>query len=109
MRGIDLVVLPSRHEGFPNVVLEAMASRLPVVASRVGDVPRLVHDGVTGFLFDSGDAHGLAAALLQACSLRTEERQAMGKRARSVVEAHYGIASIASAHAQLYETLARPC
>lgn len=107
MRGIDLVVLPSRHEGFPNVVLEAMASRLPVVASRVGDVPRLVQDGATGFVFDSDDAEGLAAALLRACGLPASERRAMGERARALVEAEYGIATVARAYARLYESLVR--
>ena len=107
MRSLDVLVLPSRHEGFPNVVLEAMASRLPVVASRVGDVPRLVEDGATGYLFESGDADGLAAALLRACELPAAQRRAMGQRARASVEGRYDLATVAGAHARFYESLAR--
>jgi glycosyltransferase involved in cell wall biosynthesis len=107
MGALDALVLPSRHEGFPNVVLEAMASRLPVVASRVGDVPRLVEDGRTGFVFESDDAEGLAAALLRVSALSPSERSTMGRRAREVVESDYRIESIASLHVELYAQLAR--
>ena len=58
-----LLVLSSKTEALPNVVLEAMAAGLPVVATRVGGVPELVVPGLTGWLVDSGDAPALAAAL----------------------------------------------
>jgi glycosyltransferase involved in cell wall biosynthesis len=107
MRALDLLVLPSRHEGFPNVVLEAMASRVPVVASRVGDVPSLLEDGRTGFVFESEDADGLAHALLRASALAPAAREALVERARAVVEERYGIDAVAATHARLYESLAR--
>jgi len=107
MGGLDCLVLPSRHEGFPNVVLEAMASRLPVVASRVGDAPQLVEDGRTGFLFDSEDADGLAAALLRVAALSAAEREALGERARDVIERRYTIASVADTYSRLYESVLR--
>jgi glycosyltransferase involved in cell wall biosynthesis len=106
MRCLDLLVLPSLHEGFPNVVLEAMASRLPVVASRVGDVPNLIEDGRTGLLFENGDADGLVRALLRASAMSAAERVALGARARSVVEARFGIGTLAEAHVRLYEQAA---
>ncbi len=48
LRGLDCFVLPSLAEGVSNTILEAMASGLPVVATRVGGNPELVDDGVTG-------------------------------------------------------------
>ncbi len=62
----DLMCLPSHNEGSPNVVVEALASGTPVVASRVGGVPDLVDDGVNGLLVAPGDPAALAATLAAA-------------------------------------------
>lgn len=59
----DVFVLPSSFDNFPNAVLEAMASALPVVATRVGGVPEQVEDGETGILVPSRDPGRLAAAI----------------------------------------------
>lgn len=59
----DLLALPSHREGLPTVVLEAMASRVPVVASAATGVVDLVEDGVTGLLVPVGDAAALATAM----------------------------------------------
>jgi sugar transferase (PEP-CTERM/EpsH1 system associated) len=63
MRGFSVFVLPSLSEGTPVTILEAMATGLPVVASRVGGVPQLVNDGQTGLLSDPADPHSLAGAI----------------------------------------------
>jgi len=60
---MDVFALSSRREGLPNVLLEAMALEVPVVATRVNGVPRLVQDGRNGFLVEPGDVDGLATAL----------------------------------------------
>lgn len=59
----DVVALPSRSEGFPQVPLHAMAASVPVVATRVGGTPEVVIDGVTGLLVPPEDPTALAAAL----------------------------------------------
>jgi len=106
MARLDALVLPSRYEGFPNVVLEAMASRLPVVASAVGDVPSLVEPGRSGFVVPPGDAAALAARLSELFERTDGERREMGSAARAIVEARYGIEWIARAHLELYRRLA---
>jgi glycosyltransferase involved in cell wall biosynthesis len=83
-----ICVLTSDHEGTPNVLLEALASGLPVVATRVGSVPGIVQHGQTGFLHEPNDLESLVAdtfELVMNSRLRTE----MGRRARAfVVERH---------------------
>ena len=60
---MDVFALSSLREGLPNVVLEAMALEVPVVATRIAGVPRLVEDGRTGLLVEPGDADGLSRSL----------------------------------------------
>jgi glycosyltransferase involved in cell wall biosynthesis len=68
LQAIDVFALPSRLEGMPLAVLEAWAAHVPVIASRVGGVPKVVRDGETGILFESGDQRGLEAAILRILS-----------------------------------------
>ena len=65
MRGLDCFVLPSLAEGISNTLLEAMASGLPVVATRVGANADLLEEGVTGFVVPRADPEALAAAILR--------------------------------------------
>ena len=60
---MDVLVMPSESEGLPLVILEAMACGVTVIASRVGGIPEIVHDGRTGLLIPPGDAQALAVAL----------------------------------------------
>ena len=106
MARLDALVLPSRYEGFPNVVLEAMASRLPVVASAVGDVPSLLADGREGFVVVPGDAEALARGLTRLLDLDPGARRAMGEAARATVERRFRIGAVAQAHLDLYRRLA---
>lgn len=64
----DLLCLPSHHEGTPNVIVEAFASGVPVLATRVGGVPELVSEGVNGLLVPPGQAGALADELAQGLS-----------------------------------------
>ncbi|ROP26746.1 glycosyltransferase family 4 protein [Pseudokineococcus lusitanus] len=83
-RGADLLCLPSTVEGVPVVLMEAMASGLPVVSTRIDGIPELVEDQVSGLLCTPGDHSGLVSAirdLLQA----PERRARMGAAARARV------------------------
>jgi 2-deoxystreptamine N-acetyl-D-glucosaminyltransferase/2-deoxystreptamine glucosyltransferase len=60
---IDLLVLATRYEELPSVLIEAMAAGLPVIASRVGGIPALVDHDVNGLLVPPGDPAALAAAI----------------------------------------------
>jgi glycosyltransferase involved in cell wall biosynthesis len=100
----DLLVLPSFTEGLPNVVLEAMAARVPVVATAAGGTPELVEDGVTGCVTPVGDSESLAAAI--AAVLATEgRRRQMGSRGRERVEALFSFASQCRQYRALFEQL----
>jgi glycosyltransferase involved in cell wall biosynthesis len=79
-----VVVLPSHREGLPLAVLEAMAHGRPVVATRVGGIPELVEDGVTGYLVEPGDREGLRAALERLLADPALRRR-MGAAARQAV------------------------
>jgi glycosyltransferase involved in cell wall biosynthesis len=81
MPACDLMVVPSRFEGFGLVALEAMAARRPIVAARVDALAEIVADGTTGRLVPAGDAPALAAAVIEL--LRDPAR------ARSMGEAGY--------------------
>ena len=84
----DISALPSRTEAFPNAVLEAMASGLPVVASAVGGLGELVDDRRTGLLTPPGDAPALAERL---CALMADGALGihLGRAARAAVEARF--------------------
>jgi len=71
MKNSDIFVIPSFSESCPYTLLEAMRCSLPLVASRVGDIPEILEDGRGGLLFDPGDSEGLAHRLRM---LLTDER-----------------------------------
>lgn len=80
----DVLVLPSHLEGMPNAILEAMATGLPVIATRVGAIPDIVAEGATGLLIDAGDVAALAAALVRLAK-DPVERLRMGRAAREKI------------------------
>ncbi|MEM9477523.1 MAG: glycosyltransferase family 4 protein [Pseudomonadota bacterium] len=97
----DALVLPSFAEGVPVVLMEAMASARPVIATRVAGVSELVEDGVSGFLAPPGDATGLAERIAQLAAdpaLRTR----MGAAGRDRVLAEFDIRKEAARIAALF-------
>jgi glycosyltransferase involved in cell wall biosynthesis len=98
----NIFLFPSRHEGMPNALLEAMASGLPVIASCIAGNEELVVDGETGYLVPSEDIEALRAALKKLLS-DPESRQQMGNASRQYVEANYSWESTAQQYALLLE------
>lgn len=92
MAAADLLLLTSRSEGTPNVVLEALAVGRPVVATAVGDLPGLLEEGPCGLLAPVGEADALAAAVERLLD-DTETAAAMGRRGRGLVERRFGAAA----------------
>jgi sugar transferase (PEP-CTERM/EpsH1 system associated) len=107
VRAMDLFVLPSLGEGTSNTILEAMASGLPVVATRVGGNPELVSDGQTGRLVQSNDAEAIAGSILEYAedpALRKEH----GAEGRRAVEQRFSMKAMVEGYANVYEaTLCR--
>jgi glycosyltransferase involved in cell wall biosynthesis len=101
----DAFVLPTRWEGFPYSVLEAMAAGLPVVASRVGGVPEQVLDGRTGTLVEPGDADGLADALGRLAADGPRAR-ALGAAGRDLARRRFGLRRMLDRYDALLGSLA---
>jgi len=103
---IDLLVLPSLSEGLPMVALEAMAHGIAVVGTRVGGVPEVIADGLSGLLVPSADAGALARAIVTLL-LDPTLRRAMGEAGRERVECGFSIATRAERVLAVYEEARR--
>jgi len=102
MRAMDVFVLPSLNEGISNTILEAQASGLPVIATRVGGNVELVEEGINGCLFAPGDEAVLAQALLTYFQDEAMLDQ-QGSEARKRVESRFSIPAMAMAYETAYE------
>lgn len=101
-RAADVFVMPSRYELFGMVMLEAMASGVPVVATEFGGPPEVITDGETGLLIDPVDIAELADAIAELAT-DPERRRRMGAAARMRVEQSYSWVRLADQHRTLYE------
>jgi N-acetyl-alpha-D-glucosaminyl L-malate synthase BshA len=100
----DLMLMPSELESFGLAALEAMACRVPAIATRVGGVPELVEDGLTGMLFAVGDVEGMAAA---AAELLSDEAKlaAMGQSAQAAARKRFCASLIIPRYERFYERI----
>jgi len=107
-RAADLFVLPAVHDrkgnvdGLPNVILEAMASGLPVIASGISGIPLAVEEGVTGLMIRERDEAGLLAALRRLLS-DAEERRRMGEAGRKKAVAALTWDAVAARYRAAYD------
>lgn len=104
MAAADAYVLPSHFEGLSNTLLEAMASGLPVVATRVSGVGELVEANGAGLVVDVGDVTALSDALIQLAG-DAGLRDRLGQAGRAAVEAGYSLQAVARRHEAMYRDL----
>lgn len=101
---MDIFVLPSRTEGTPLSIMEAMACGLPIVASRVGGIPMIVKNKVTGILFDPGNVRQLTSALERLIE-DPEIRKTLGENGRKRIYDSLHPDRFIDRHFQLYRDL----
>jgi len=106
LQGIDCFVLPSLAEGVSNTILEAMASALPVVATRVGANGELVEDGMTGRLVPAADSEALARAMVAYFDDPSTARR-HGRTGRQLVERRFSLDRMVEGYHRLYSELLR--
>ena len=100
MAEADMLILPSFAEGLPVVFMEALASGIPVIASRIAAAEELIEDGRSGLMVAAGDVEGLARAI-ETLLADPARRAAMGAHGRARVEADFDIAREADWLAEL--------
>ena len=103
---MNIYVQPSRFEGVPNSVLEAMASGLPVVATDVGGVQEVVQNGKTGLLVDPDNDTQLIEAIESLIAI-ADKRRALGALALKRVTSRFSIQKMVSDYEHLYGELVR--
>lgn len=92
-RDLGLLVMPSRAEGLPMAALEALAEGVPVLATAVGGLPRIVQDDETGWLFPAGDVVKAQVAVARWSAMDQSARHAMRSRCWNFVKRNYSAAS----------------
>lgn len=99
----DIFALPSRSEGLPLALLEAMSAGTPIIASAVGGIPEVVRDGETALLFPAGSAQDLASALLRLATDR-ELRSRLAENGRDLAQRRYSPEAMAAAYEAVYHS-----
>lgn len=102
LREHSVFILPSLHEGLPKVLIEAMASGLVCIGTRISGIEDLIEDGVNGYLVDGFEPEDIAAVIRRAYGERNAE---LGRRARATVEDAFSLERYAAREALLYEGL----
>jgi glycosyltransferase involved in cell wall biosynthesis len=107
LRLMDCLVVSSVREGIPQALLQALASEIPVVATRVGGMGEVIVDGVTGLTVNAGDPEGLAAGVL--ATLRdVEAARRRAKVGRQLVETRYSRAAVTDRMIAIYDEILAP-
>jgi glycosyltransferase involved in cell wall biosynthesis len=103
-QAMDLFVLNSIREGLPNVILEAMAFQVPVIATRIAGIPTLIRDQETGRLIEPGNSESLKNAVSASLD-NLEKGREMARAARRLIECEYSFVSRMEKVARIYDSL----
>ena len=101
----DVNVLPSKIEGLSQSLLEAMALGVPVVATAAAGNPDLIKNGVNGFLYEKGDAPGLAKAVMGVMNMEENQRTELINNAKKTAFDDFGMEKVVLAYEDLFEQL----
>ena len=100
----DLMLMPSELESFGLAALEAMACKVPSIATRVGGVPELIDDGLTGLLYAVGDVDGMAAGAVGLLKDR-DRHQAMREAGRKTAQSRFCATLVVPQYVRYYEAV----
>jgi glycosyltransferase involved in cell wall biosynthesis len=102
LRALAVLVIPStKHEGIPQIGLQALATKTPVVGSDAGGIPEIIRHGETGRIFPAGDTQALARAIRETLTA-TDATRAMTERGRAYVETHHSLDRMLQMIEELY-------
>jgi glycosyltransferase involved in cell wall biosynthesis len=104
LRGFDVFVLSSVAEGMPRVIIEAMAAKVPCIATRVGGIPEIIDDENTGLLVPPKDSGALAKAMISIANATDEDREKIIQKAQSRVRQFYSHEVVMEKLRDLYES-----
>lgn len=101
----DALVVTSDYEGFPNVLIEAMASRIPVITTPAGDADSIIQDGVTGFVIPFDDVEGVAERMIRLAK-SPELKDRLGQSGRRMVETQFSFTQLQNRLLSTYRSIA---
>jgi glycosyltransferase involved in cell wall biosynthesis len=102
LRAFDVFALPSVKEGFPWSVLEAMAAKVPVIATNVGAIPEIIEDGKSGLIVPPRDPHALAQAIIDISNQTENGTQEMVIQAHQTIVNNFSIRKMIDEYEKLF-------
>jgi L-malate glycosyltransferase len=106
LRALDAFVIASKFEPFGVAVLEAMAARLPIVATEVNELPEILDGGRAGMLVPKEKPEDLAQALV-AVSSDPDLRSRLGNRARTLADERYNLSAVVTRYQGMYDSVSK--
>jgi glycosyltransferase involved in cell wall biosynthesis len=101
-KAVDMLAMPSLSEGLPMTMLEAMAAGVPVLATPVGDIPKVIKDNITGFLLPTQNSDLLAAKIKALMDDPAQARE-IGQKGRDFVKTNFSSRAMGEKYFQVYE------